>query len=136
MRFVANAVFLLIFAGGCSDGNPAPKKPAPVGPAAAEKDDADDPIVKEAKADTDALFKDLLAGKANEDTMLATIAAKVKPFDSVAIESQKLMPGQPKTVRFDGTLKGARGEAKFSVRMVKQGSGKWAIGTFSGPHPK
>ena len=135
MRFRSWIVFLAVFAAGCSNAGPVPKKPAPA-PVAAEKDDADDPIVKEAKADTDGVLKNVLAGKTDNDSMLDHLSAKLNGFDSATIERQKLVPGELKSVRFDGTLKGRRGEAKFSLLMVEQESGKWAIATFGEPSSK
>jgi hypothetical protein len=102
-------------------------------PPPAVKGDADDPIVKEARSDTETILKNVLLGKTGDDTALAQIAGKLKGFESWTIERQELDKGEPKTVNFTGRLSGPGREASFRVSVTKQMNGKWAIGTFRGP---
>ena len=118
---------------GCTPSSPPKVVSATAVP---NNDDADNPLVKEARSDTEAVLDDLLAGKYDNDADFAPVARKVKGFHSWSIESQKIETGVPKSVNFSGNLKGPNGEAIFTVLMVKQQSGKWMIGTFSGPNPK
>jgi hypothetical protein len=130
------SIVLLTSTIACSNPDPAAKKPVPPAPLVADKDDADEPMVTEARAETNAVFKNVLAGKTDNDSMLNRLSAKLNGFDSATIERQKLIPGELKSARFDGTLKGRKGQASFSVLMVKQENGKWAIATFEGPTSK
>ena len=98
-------------------------------------EDADNPLVKEARPDTEAVLDDLLAGRTHGDSGLARLARKVAGYTSWTIEGQEVEPNVRKSVKFDGTLKGPSGEAGFTVLMVKQRDGRWMIGTFSGPNP-
>jgi hypothetical protein len=93
-------------------------------------------MVKEARADTEAVLNDLLAGKYDNDPNFAPVAQKVKGFQSWSLERQQIDPDNPKAVNFSGTLKGSSGEATFTASMVKQQNGKWMIGYFSGPNRK
>jgi hypothetical protein len=126
-------IFIIVTLLGCAPPTP-PKAAAP--PAAPKKNDADNPLVKEARPDTEAVLSDLLAGKYDDDPSFAPVARKVNGFQSWSIETQEVDPGNPKMVNFGGTLDGPNGEATFTVGMVKQQNGKWMIGTFSGPNPK
>jgi hypothetical protein len=101
-----------------------------------QKDDRDDPMVKEARSDTEAALNDLLAGKYDNDSDFAPVARKVKGFRSWSIEGQSSDPADRKAVNFSGTLKGPHGEAAFVASMVKQRNGRWMIGHFQGPDPK
>jgi hypothetical protein len=127
---------LMCFAAGCSNSGRPPKNPVPE-PLVIEnpEDDADDPMVKEAREETEFILKNVLSGKTGDDSGLAQIAAKVKGFESWTIDKQELKPGEPKTATFTGVLTGPGGEATFKVSMTKQINGKWAIGTFQGPNP-
>src|SRR5262249_48125165 len=128
---------LLLWVGmGCSNSRPTSPVATTV-PAPKQKDDRDDPMVKEARSDTEAILNDLLAGKLDSDTSLAPVARKLKGFRSWSIETQNIDPSHdPKAVKFTGTLKGPQGEATFVAMMVKQENGKWMIGSFKGPDPK
>ncbi len=141
MRRHAPAIFIItLFLGfGVSCTN---SRPNPPGTSTArtddhtQKDDRDDPMVKEARSDTEAVLNDLLAGKYDNDPNFAPVAHKLKGFQSWSIERQNLDPDNPKAVNFRGTLKGPQGEARFVASMVKQQNSKWMIGWFQGPHPK
>jgi hypothetical protein len=141
MRRYAPTIFiapLLLGIGvGCSNSPPPPAKvsTAPAGDQKQE-DDRDNPMVKEARSDTEAVLKDLLAGKYDDDPNFAPVARRVKSFQSWSIESQHIDPDNPKAVNFRGTLKGPHGEETFTASMVKQQNGKWMIGYFQGPNPK
>ena len=131
---------LLLGAGaGCTTSDspvppPAGKPSAP--PRPAKRGDADNPLVKEARPDTEAVLDDLLAGRTHGDSGLARLARKVAGYRSWTIERQVVDPDDRKSVTFDGTLKGPSGDAGFRVHMVKQRDGGWMIGYFDGPYPK
>src|SRR5262245_47421738 len=78
-----------------------------------QKDDRDDPVVKEARSDTEAVLNDLLAGKLDNDPDFAPVAQKLKGFNSWSMEQQNLDPDNRKAVNFRGILKGPQGEATF-----------------------
>jgi hypothetical protein len=120
---------------GCTPSSHAPS-PTGAAPAIPKKNDADNPMVKESRPDTESILNDLIAGKYDKDQNFYPIARKLKGFRSWSIDSQEVVPDPPKAVRFGGTLKGPTGEATFTVTMVKQQNGKWMIGTFEGPNPK
>jgi hypothetical protein len=40
------------------------------------------------------------------------------------------------TAEFQGVLRSPAGRALFDMTLVKQVTGKWAIGAFSGPNPE
>jgi hypothetical protein len=127
---------LLLMGMGCSNSRPTPPV-ATIVPVPKQKDDRDDPMVKEARSDTEALLNDLLAGKLDNDQSLAPVARKLKGFRSWSIERQDIdLSHEPKAVKFTGTLKGPQGEATFVAMMVKQQNGRWMIGYFKGPDPK
>jgi hypothetical protein len=111
-------------------GAPAPapqpeERDAPKGEAVA------DPALREARDQADAILGDLLAGKLDNDSGLSPVARKVKGYQSCSIKSQKIVRGG--AVDFRGVLTGPAGRARIDMTLVKQVSGKWAIGTFSGP---
>ena len=136
-KYIPLVVFTVLMCGigpGCTGPSTPPKQTA--APVAPEKDDADNPLVKEARPDTEAVLDDLLAGRFHDDSMLAHLGQKLNGFQSWSIETQRIDPDLPKGVHFGGTLKGPRGDAAFRVLMVKQQNGKWMIATFSGPNPK
>ena len=122
---------LLGVALGCSSSPPAPAKPAP---AAGQKDDRDQPQVKEAKLDAALFLNGLLAGKYDHDPQFARVAGRVKGFQAWSIEVEKARPDNPGAADFSGTLTGPQGKAAFTVFMRKQESGKWLVGSFSGPN--
>jgi hypothetical protein len=141
MRPQAAAIFIVTvilgIAAGCTRPGPTPPAARTALIAAAnEKGDSDDPMVKEARSDTDAVLNDLLAGKLDNDPDMAPVARKLKGFQSWSIERQNIDRDNPKVVKFSGTLKGAKGEANFVASMVKQQNGKWMIGVFQGPDVK
>ena len=124
--------FGLFIGVGCSSQT-TPKKPSAT-PVNVDKDDADHPIVKEARTEADALLKNLLAGRTGNDTALARIASKVERYSSWSYDRQELQAeAEPRMVRLSGMLSGGRPDAAFSMTMVKQKNGRWAIGTFQGP---
>ena len=130
------APLLLGIGVGCTNSSPTPPRVSTPPKDQKQKDDRDDPLVKEARADTEVVLNDLLAGKYDEDPDFAPVARKVKGFQSWSIETQNLDPDSPRAVNFGGTLKGPKGEATFLASMRKQQNGKWMIGYFSGPNPK
>lgn len=98
--------------------------------------DADDPLVKEARPDTEAVLDELIAGAHDNDQSLGPVERKIDGFTSWSIDSQELDPDLPNAVRFGGVLTGPTSQATFSVTMVKQQNGKWMVGTFDGPNAK
>lgn len=133
-------VFLFVGAGaGCTTRTspvppPVVKSSAPSNPVL--RGDADNPLVKEARPDTEAVLDDLLAGQSHGDSGLARLSQKVAGYTSWTIVGQEVEPNLHESVKFDGTLKGPSGDARFAVLMVKQRHGRWMIGTFSGPDAK
>jgi hypothetical protein len=139
MARMANSTCMVALAVGLVGVGCTTSHPTPAGPntAAVEvPDDRNDPIVKEARSDTEAVLNDLLAGKYDNDPNFAPVARKLKGFRSWSIERQNIDPDNRKAVNFRGTLKGPQGEATFVASMVKQQNGKWMIGYFQGPDPK
>ena len=137
-RHTLAALIAPLFLGvGCTNSGPAPPR-ATTGPTPApeRKDDRDDPVVKEAKAGTEVVLADLLAGKYDDDPSFAPVARRVKGFRAWSIESQRIDPDSPRTVSFGGTLSGPPGEATFIASMTRQQDGRWMIGHFSGPRRK
>ena len=139
-RILARIMTALLIIGevGCTNSPFTP--PVPVNsvspPKPVKRSDADDPMVKEARADTEAVLDDLLAGEAHGDTGLARLSQKLRGFKSWSIKGQEVESNPPKSVKFDGTLTGPMGDASFVVLMVKQQNGKWMIGTFTGPESR
>jgi hypothetical protein len=128
---------LLGMGAGCTNSSPtSPKASTAPSEDAKQKDDRDDPMMKEARSDAEAVLNDLLAGKLDNDPNLAPVAGKLKGFRSWSIQSQSIDPDNRKAVNFSGTLKGPQGEKTFVASMVKQQNGKWTIGYFQGPDPK
>lgn len=128
----------MVLAAGCTnhDAAPPPARKAPVAQRPARKDDAGHPLVKEARPDTEAVLTGLLAGKYDADPDFAPIAQKLKGYSTWVITAQEPDPDNRNAVHFDGTLSGPAGEATFTAYMVKQQSGRWMIGSFSGPTRK
>ena len=93
----------------------------------------DDPVLREARAATEEIFTDLLAGKAQDDSGSARIAEKIGGYKAAVITSQKMTSKD--AAQFEGKLMGPPGRASFQATVVKQQNGHWAIGAFSGPNP-
>ena len=95
----------------------------------------DDPVSLEARAMAGKIMDRLLTGQLEEgdESGLATVAKALKGFDAWVIESQQKAEQGRSTI--SGRLTGPSGQAGFSVVIVKQESGKWMVGTFSGPNP-
>jgi hypothetical protein len=138
-RIISTAGFCLVLAIGAGCNKPvavAPKPATRAVPASAPKKDADEnPTAKEVRAETGRILDDLLAGKYDDDPSYAPIARKLKGFTSCSIQTAALERDSPQTVKVEGTLAGANREATFSALIVKQeATGRWMIGTFSGPN--
>src|SRR4051812_29123055 len=116
-RTVFTILLLFAFHGGCKPTMP-PKAASPS--AIPKKSVADNPLVKEALPDTEAILQDLLAGIYDDDPTLSPVARKVKGFQSWSFETLEPNPDLPPSVNFSGILKGPKGEADFTVLMVKQ----------------
>ena len=91
-----------------------------------------DPVLREAREQFDGIMGELLAGKFDADPDLWPVARKLKGFQAWSIQSQRI--AWEKAAEFKGVLTGADARSHFAVTVVKQASGKWAIGTFSGPY--
>lgn len=125
----------VIVAVGCGESSP-PRASLSVTPASSEssvpKGNAiADPLLRQARDQADALLLGLLEGKFDEDENLALVAEKLKGYTSWSITSQTTT-GQ-RTAEFKGTVNNAASKASFRMTLVKQSSGQWAIGKFSGP---
>jgi hypothetical protein len=113
----------------------APTLAPPAAPTSAPRQDADEtPLVKEVRAETGTILDDLLIGKYDDDPSYAPIARKLKGWTSWTIQTAAQEEGSPPTVKVAGTLAGPNREATFSALIVKQETGRWMIGTFSGPN--
>jgi hypothetical protein len=93
-----------------------------------------DPALREAREQADAILAGLLGGKLDNDPDLSPVARKLKGYQSCAIKAQQLV--RDGAADFRGVLTGPAARARFDMTLVKQSSGKWAIGTFSGPNPE
>jgi hypothetical protein len=62
------------------------------------------------------------------------LARKLKGYQNCSIKSQGIE--RENHAVFRGVLNGSAGRARFETTLVKQASGKWAIGMFSGPNPE
>ena len=91
-----------------------------------------DPVLREAREQADAILDGLLAGKFEQDQDLWPVARKLKGYQSWSIKSQKIV--REGAADFQGVLRSPAGRARFDMTFVKQMSGKWAIGAFSGPN--
>ena len=102
------------------------------GPDAPKGEAIADPVLRQARVQADSLLDGLLAGKFDQDQDLWPVARKLKGFTSWAIKSQKIV--REGTAEFQGVLTRPEGAAQFKVTLVKQASGEWAVGAFSGPN--
>jgi hypothetical protein len=137
---LAAATLTLAFA-GCRPAPPGAGGTPPAAPRAEEPDAPKgeaiaDPGLREAREQADATLGGLLAGKFDKDTDsgLSAVAQKVKGYQSYAVKSQKAV--REGAAEFEGVLSGPVGRARFGMLLVKQQSGRWAVGTFSGPYPE
>jgi hypothetical protein len=136
---VATFAAMCLMLTGCGRAGPAGKivVPAP----RAEEPDAPigeaiaDPVLREARRQNDTVLVELLVGRAGESGN-ARIAEKIKGYQTFSVKSQKLV--RDGVAEFSGLLTGPKGRADFRLTLVKQrdGDGKWAIATFSGPNPE
>jgi hypothetical protein len=85
-----------------------------------------------AREQADATLGGLLAGKFDNDADLSPVARKLKGYQSASVKSQKIV--RDGAAEFGGVLTGPASRARFDMTLVKQASGKWAVGTFSGPN--
>jgi hypothetical protein len=132
--FVTASIFLT--SNGCRPAGPRVGGPGFAGqtvlPDAPKGAAVADPVLREAREQADAILSGLLAGKFDNDPELSLVARKVKGFQSSSIKFQEIV--REGTVNFRGLLiSPAGGQAGFEMTLVKQTSGKWAVGTFSGP---
>jgi hypothetical protein len=88
-----------------------------------------------AAAMTDMMAR-ILSGKGDDDPDLAPVARKLKPYTTWAVTSAQRETGDPPAWTFGGWVEGPQGTSTFSVRMVKQKNGAWAVGYLRGPNPK
>jgi hypothetical protein len=89
-----------------------------------------------ARAATEFLLDDLLAGGLDADAGLGAVAQKVKGYRAWSVTSQRKSEDVPLSWTFSGTMEGPGGVADFGVMMVRQRGGEWAVGTFRGPERK
>jgi hypothetical protein len=93
-----------------------------------------DPVLREARAQADAILGGLLAGTFDDDPDLGPVARKLKGYRFHSIKSQEVT--REGSVDFEGTLSGPAGRARMALFLVRQSDGRWAVGTFSGPDPE
>ena len=127
---------LLVVAVGCNGSGPT--APSPV---ASESDATSapkgnaipDPVLRQARDEADAVLLGLLSGKFDQDENLALVAEKMKGYTSWSVKSQTL--ARQGAAEFKGTVDRPQGSANFTMMLVKQAGGQWAVATFSGPYP-
>ncbi|HEV3446487.1 MAG TPA: hypothetical protein VG099_17720 [Gemmataceae bacterium] len=132
-------VMLLVAAIGCGRSGTAPagntSVMAAADEAAAPKGNAiADPVLREARDEADEVLHGLLAGMFDQDENLAVVAEKVKGYTSWSVRSQKIVKAG--MAEFHGILSSPAGKATFTMLLVKQTGGQWAVGMFSGPNPQ
>jgi hypothetical protein len=127
---------VLVICIGCNGSGPttsgASVGPADDEPAAPKGDAIPDPVLREARDEADAFLLDLLSGKFDQDENLSPVAEKVKGYTSWSIKSQTM--ARQGAAEFKGIVKSPEGSANFTMTLVKQTGGQWAVGTFSGPY--
>jgi hypothetical protein len=130
----AGAVGLLVLA-GCRPANPRPAVRAPAKLPEAPKGEAlADPMMREARDQAEAILGDLLAGKFENDPDLVPLSKKLKGYQAWTIRSQEALRAD--AAAFHGELAAPGARARFTMTLVKQENGKWAVGAFSGPNPQ
>jgi hypothetical protein len=111
--------------------------PAPVPGFAASLQDPADPELRDAQAAATKALDALLTGALAPDDALAPVARKVAGYQTWSITTRTPATGPPPAWDFSGTLTAPAGRsARFTVRMVKQQAGHWAVGSFRGPDPQ
>jgi hypothetical protein len=115
-----------------------PRTPLPPGPQAQEPDAPKgeaiaDPVLREGREQADAILNGLLAGRFDQDQDLSPVARKLNGYQFWSIKSQKIV--REGAAQFQGVLSSPTGRARFDMLLVKQVSGRWAVGSFSGPNP-
>jgi hypothetical protein len=93
-----------------------------------------DPALREARDQADEVLHGLLVGMFDQDENLAVVAEKVKGYTSWSIRSQKIVKGG--MAEFQGMLSSPAAKATFTMLLVKQTGGQWAVAMFSGPYPQ
>jgi hypothetical protein len=127
-----SAAPLVIVAVGCGESSPSPSMTQASSQSSVPKGNAiADRLLRQARDEADALLLGLLQGQFDQDENLALVAEKLKGYTSWSITSQTTT-GQ-RTAEFKGTVSNSAGKATFRMTLVKQSSGQWAIGKFSGP---
>jgi hypothetical protein len=120
---------------GCRPAASGGGGPAPIDEPDAPKAEAiSNPEMRQAREAADATLGGLLAGKLDTNPGLSPVTQKLKGYQSYAVKSQKVVGEE--AAEFGGLLTGPKGRARFSVVLVKQLGGGWAVGTFSGPDPE
>jgi hypothetical protein len=129
------AIALFALAACNPAGNAPGKLPAPPEDPDAPKGEAiADPVLREARDQADEILAGLIAGKFDLDQELGLLPKKVKGYQSFSIKSQSLL--REGAAEFTGVFRSPTARAVFRMDLVKQKSGKWAIGAFSGPNPE
>jgi hypothetical protein len=108
--------------------------PAADGPDAPKGEAIADPVLREAREQADHILDGLFAGKFDQDQDLWPVARKLKGYRSGSVRSQAVV--REGAAEFRGVLTGPAGRARFTMTLVKQANGTWAVGTFSGPNPE
>ena len=108
----------------------------PVPGFAASLQNPSDPELGAAQAATTNVLDALLAGTLAADDPLAPVTRKVAGYQTWSVTGRTSVAGPPPAWDFSGTLAAPGRSARFTVRMVKQQSGDWAVGSFRGPDPQ
>ncbi len=139
MLLALSATLFLFFPPvNCRPATPA-SSGAPSSAPVAEEPDAPkgeaiaDPVLREARARADVIVTGLLAGKLEQGQQVWPLEKKLKGFQSSSIKTQRLV--REGTAQFKGVPSGSTARTSFSLKLVKQASGRWEIGwfSFSGP---
>lgn len=93
-----------------------------------------DPVLRDARAQADSTLDGLLAGQFDADADLGPVARKVKGYQSYSVTGQTIV--RDGAAEFRGVLTGPPGRARFTLTLVTQPGGQWAVGAFSGPNPE
>jgi hypothetical protein len=91
-------------------------------------------VLREARENFDALLDGLFAGRFDDRPDLRPVARKLKGYQAWTIQSQRIAPEG--AAEFKGVLTGAGTRARFATTLVRQTSGYWTVGTFTGPDPE
>jgi hypothetical protein len=76
----------------------------------------------------------LLDGRFDDRPDLQPIARRLRGYRTWSVTSQR-MAGE-NAAEFEGIVTEPAAQARFTATLVRQASGNWKVGTFSGPDPE